>query len=706
MLLRYSYLAGTVSASLLAANLFAADLTIKHAPLPPTLDGVPDALWEQVESVSLDQVYVATPPVDPANCAGTVKVVWNEDRLFFLFEVSDDVVGDDSAAGWADDSVQLYFDADNAKGTSYDANDADLIMRRDDTKPLEGRVETAFGGEGVVLWAVTENEGGGGYTVEVSVAWEGFGFTPADGVEFGLDLQVNDDDGGNPNVVLKWNDTVGNGYANPSVFGTAILSDEEVAINADLVIERTPLSPTIDGIPDALWDGVEGVSLDLVYVATPPVDPANCSATVKTVWDDGHLYFLYEISDDALGDDSAAGWADDSAQLYFDADNAKGSSYDANDADLIMRRDDTKPLEGRVETLFGGEGVVNWAVAERDGGGGYTVEIEVAWEGFGFEPANGTVFGMDLQVNDDDGGNPDVVLKWHDTVGNGYANPSVFGTAILSEEEILLAADLVIKRTPLAPTIDGEPDALWSEVEGIDLGIVYVATPPVDPANCAATVKTVWDDDYLYFYYEVSDDVLGNDSAAGWADDSLQLYFDADNSKGSSYDDNDADLIMRRDDTKPLEGRVETAFGGTGVVVWAVKERDGGGGYTAEIAVAWDGFGFMPMTGTMIGLDLQVNDDDGGNPDVVLKWHDTVGNGYANPSVFGTAVLSNHQIAVEGGEEIYLGYPIVDGWINTGSWLGLVYVEYAPWMWSDSLQSWVFLHESSTSAVGGWIYFN
>lgn len=216
----------------------------------------------------------------------------------------------------------------------------------------------------------------------------------------------------------------------------ALIIRETPPLTGDIIIKKTPSAPIIDGVPDLLWDAVEGVDLENVFIATPPVSTANCSATVKAVWDDDYLYFYFDVTDDAYSQDSTYAWQDDSVHLYFDPDNSGGTSYDSGDAELIMRRDDTQALEGSTSTPFGGSGVVDWAVTEHTGG--YRVEVVVDWAGFGsVTPEHALEFGIDFQVNDDDnGGSPDVALKWFDTVGTGWQNPSLFGTAQLSDEEI------------------------------------------------------------------------------------------------------------------------------------------------------------------------------------------------------------------------------------------------------------------------------
>lgn len=44
------------------------------------------------------------------------------------------------------------------------------------------------------------------------------------------------------------------------------------------------------------------------------------------------------------------------------------------------------------------------------------------------------------------------------------------------------------------------------------------------------------------------------------------------------------------------------------------------------------------------------------------------------------------------------------GWVDDGTWLGLHYARYAPWVYSASLERWLYVPPSGQSGEGGWIY--
>ncbi len=50
-------------------------------------------------------------------------------------------------------------------------------------------------------------------------------------------------------------------------------------------------------------------------------------------------------------------------------------------------------------------------------------------------------------------------------------------------------------------------------------------------------------------------------------------------------------------------------------------------------------------------------------------------------------------------------YTVSDGNADTGDWMRRVYVADTPWIWSYSLNTWLFCPEGNVSETGGWVYF-
>lgn len=65
----------------------------------------------------------------------------------------------------------------------------------------------------------------------------------------------------------------------------------------------------------------------------------------------------------------------------------------------------------------------------------------------------------------------------------------------------------------------------------------------------------------------------------------------------------------------------------------------------------------------------------------------------------GNAHLATSAGGMEKGPPPFDAYDLVDGYVDTGDWLGLVYVEQAPWAYVVDLASWVYVSDTS-----GWVY--
>jgi hypothetical protein len=196
-------------------------------------------------------------------------------------------------------------------------------------------------------------------------------------------------------------------------------------------------------------------------------------------------------------------------------------------------------------------------------------------------------------------------------------------------------AGITIKQAPVAPVIDGVADNAWSIADGIKLSNVLYS-PPSSPNDLSAGYKTMWDQNNLYLFVDVTDDVLKNDASNAWDNDSVEVFIDADNSKTTEYGPTDYQYIFVWDKTSPKIQ--ETKHQRTEGVQFAMVTTDTG--YRVEIKFPWSTLGTKPRTGAKIGLDVHVNDNDtGGKRDTKLTWHATQDNAWQNPQAFGNAEL-------------------------------------------------------------------
>lgn len=173
--------------------------------------------------------------------------------------------------------------------------------------------------------------------------------------------------------------------------------------------------------------------------------------------------------------------------------------------------------------------------------------------------------------------------------------------------------------------VDGNLEDTWYQTPALTLSVR-------NGAKCNATVRLMWDDDYLYAFYSVEDSKLNDDNGNAYEQDSIELFIDERNHKSDTYRDDDKQYRVNFNNVQTFNGQKcnEDLIHS----MTKVTKK----GYDVELAVAWTNL--KPGYGKLIGLDLQINDaDKSGNRIGTLNWYDSTGTGYQDPSVLGTAVL-------------------------------------------------------------------
>ena len=123
-----------------------------------------------------------------------------------------------------------------------------------------------------------------------------------------------------------------------------------------------------------------------------------------------------------------------------------------------------------------------------------------------------------------------------------------------------------------------------------------------------------------------------------WEKDSIELFFDGDNSKNSEamgYDSNDDQLrfIYNQFNAQSVRGNIDIS-----AVDYGYSTTSDGWNLEVELP-----FSALPFDGTanhIFGFEAQVNDNDTGvRRSNVLKWWSDIDDSWKNPSLFGTAKL-------------------------------------------------------------------
>ncbi|MGB6151857.1 MAG: sugar-binding protein, partial [Pricia sp.] len=231
---------------------------------------------------------------------------------------------------------------------------------------------------------------------------------------------------------------------------------------------------------------------------------------------------------------------------------------------------------------------------------------------------------------DDEGGERTAKLAWQDVLEDFSSIPSRFGEVVLLDTppppSIVEIADAV--------TVDGSQEALWQDVPAIELANTFTEEA-VDSLDRSANWKSVWDNENLYFFISVLDDDLQNDSDQWYEDDGVEIYIDADNSKNATYGDNDYQITIGwNNDNLVADTKNNLGIGSIAAVT------DSENGYNVEVAIPWTALGIEPENGNFLGIDVHMNDDDGGGSrSGKLAWFATADQSFRNPSTFGNAFL-------------------------------------------------------------------
>jgi hypothetical protein len=179
--------------------------------------------------------------------------------------------------------------------------------------------------------------------------------------------------------------------------------------------------------------------------------------------------------------------------------------------------------------------------------------------------------------------------------------------------------------------IDGTAEDIWSAARQYKISNVIYS--PVESADdLSADYRTMWDQENLYLFVDVRDDVLKNDSDDFYHDDAVEIFINAGNSNTIDYQ-----YHFSWDKTNPSMG--ELKHNHTEGVEFVLVTADNG--YRLEVKFSWLALRIKPSTGTKIGLDVHVNDDDdGGERDSKLTWRDKRDEAWTNPQALGTAELA------------------------------------------------------------------
>lgn len=174
----------------------------------PKIDGEMDEIWKSTEEYLTDSYVQGT---KGRVAYSKFRVLWDEDGIYIWAEVYDSLLNKDNTNPWEQDSIEFFIDEDNAKKTSYDANDAQYRVSFDNRQ--------SFGtGASKEYFVTATKRTDFGYIVEAQVKMKTRKLKEGDII--GFDVQVNDADRFGSRVgIIAWNEVENINWINPSSFG-------------------------------------------------------------------------------------------------------------------------------------------------------------------------------------------------------------------------------------------------------------------------------------------------------------------------------------------------------------------------------------------------------------------------------------------------------------------------------------------------------
>gem|GEM_PF-6045227 len=195
-----------------------------------------------------------------------------------------------------------------------------------------------------------------------------------------------------------------------------------------------------------------------------------------------------------------------------------------------------------------------------------------------------------------------------------------------------------IARTSQAPVIGAFNNTVWANAQSYALDqkvLIEGGLDVVEPTDHSASAKALWDNDYLYLLYDITDNVLIKHDAGANKRDDVELFLDRNNSKNTTYGPGDFQFAFAYDDTVPVSETKHNAT--TGI---SYQSQDRSGGYLLEARIPWTTIGITPSEGGLMGWDLASDDTDGYGLQSKIAWHTTNDDIWQYPDLMGVAMLT------------------------------------------------------------------
>jgi hypothetical protein len=393
-------------------------------------------------------------PESAEDLTATWKATYDDDGIYLLVNVKDDVVQQPDEPSWYHDVLEAYFKIGNGTATPGDIADDCMNGFFQYSFPLVKKDDHEFGvaqeckdmQAGNADWNITLTDDG--YMAELYVAFAGLTdesgvvFDPSGDVPFGFELHVHDNDNTdlaevNPRTRAYWSldgqaGSVSGGHAwetaawETGTTGTFNFTGEE--LEADLS------GITIDGVIENLWDNFEWLPVAKEIDVDGVDNEKDLSGQAKIVWGDEALYVLFDVEDDILDISSETVFLNDIVEIFLDVNNDKFSKFE--EGCYFFRYTIGDVITGWQGNTEGGQTLppeipVASTVEE---GVGYVVEFAIPYDKVNLtDVKEGKIIGLELIINDRDGEELRDMLGWTGNQDLAWRDPFRWGAIKLVE---------------------------------------------------------------------------------------------------------------------------------------------------------------------------------------------------------------------------------------------------------------------------------
>lgn len=224
--------------------------------------------------------------------------------------------------------------------------------------------------------------------------------------------------------------------------------------------------------------------------------------------------------------------------------------------------------------------------------------------------------------------------------------------------------------------IDAQKDAWYNQLTGQADGLVYlssasflsdVGTSPADDADCSGKAWFAYDNDYLYGYMEVKDDVVAATNAERYLNDCMELKFDPDPFSGTGAKTSNCRLTAKGADNAEVATGVDNLNGSKHLVdqantPWEFFEEDyarriTADGYALEFRIPFlsinepedNRFMVERLVGGVFGMAINIGDNDAATRESALQWSAGHHNdAHSNAALLGSVTfLADHKVKLE-----------------------------------------------------------